>query len=150
MSSLYIVLFCKFYVTIWCKDNKLIIYLSTKKTWSSNSRSMGALKSLKLLGVTRTASSNSKSMQKMLLLKPKECPLYPAERDLLRKVSPSLIPKILLDTKKGLGTVVKFFRFITATSLLVIRLIKQLVKVLLGVNLWYWAINGLKPWTSSA
>ena len=28
MSSLYIVLFCKFYVTIWCKDNKLIIYLS--------------------------------------------------------------------------------------------------------------------------
>ena len=29
MSSLYIVLFCKFYVTIWCKDNKLIIYLST-------------------------------------------------------------------------------------------------------------------------
>ena len=28
MSSLYIVLFCNFYVTIWCKDNKLIIYLS--------------------------------------------------------------------------------------------------------------------------
>ena len=27
MSSLYIVLFCNFYVTIWCKDNKLIIYL---------------------------------------------------------------------------------------------------------------------------
>ena len=28
-------------------------------------------------------------------------------------------------------------RFITATSLLMVRLIKQLVKVLLGVNLWY-------------
>ena len=34
MSSLYIVLFCNFYVTIWCKDNKLIIYLSIKPiTW---------------------------------------------------------------------------------------------------------------------
>ena len=30
MSSLYIVLFSNFYVTIWCKDNKLIIYLSKK------------------------------------------------------------------------------------------------------------------------
>jgi len=28
MSSLYVILFCNFYVTIWCKDNKLIIYLS--------------------------------------------------------------------------------------------------------------------------
>jgi hypothetical protein len=37
-----------------------------------------------------------------------ECPLHPAERDHLRKVSPELDPKILLDTKKGLGTVVKF------------------------------------------
>ena len=27
MSSLYVILFCNF-VTIWCKDNKLIIYLS--------------------------------------------------------------------------------------------------------------------------
>ena len=38
----------------------------------------------------------------------KECPLHPAERDLLRKVSPELDSKILLDTKKGLGAVVKF------------------------------------------
>ena len=38
----------------------------------------------------------------------KECPLHPAERDLLRKVSPELDPKILLDTKKGLDAVVKF------------------------------------------
>ena len=38
----------------------------------------------------------------------KECPLHPAERDLLRKVSPELDPKILVDTKKGLGAVVKF------------------------------------------
>jgi hypothetical protein len=32
----------------------------------------------------------------------KECPLHSAERDYLRKVSPEL------DTKKGLGAVVKF------------------------------------------
>ena len=38
----------------------------------------------------------------------KECPLHPTERDLLRKVSPELDPKILLDTKKGLSAVVKF------------------------------------------
>ena len=38
----------------------------------------------------------------------KECPLHPAERDLLRKVSLELDSKILLDTKKGLGAVVKF------------------------------------------
>jgi hypothetical protein len=37
----------------------------------------------------------------------KECPLHSAERDYLRKVSPELDPKILLDTKKGLGAVVK-------------------------------------------
>jgi len=38
----------------------------------------------------------------------KECPLHSAERDLLRKVSPEFDPKILLDTKKGIGAVVKF------------------------------------------
>ena len=38
----------------------------------------------------------------------KECPLHPAARDLLGKVPPELDPKILLDTKKGLGAVVKF------------------------------------------
>jgi len=38
----------------------------------------------------------------------KECPLHPAERDLLRNVSLELDPKILFDTKKGLGAVVKF------------------------------------------
>ena len=37
----------------------------------------------------------------------KECPLHPTEQDLLRKVSPELDPRILLDTK-GLGTVVEF------------------------------------------
>jgi hypothetical protein len=36
----------------------------------------------------------------------KECPLHFAERDYLRKVSPELDPKILFDTKKGLGAVV--------------------------------------------
>ena len=38
----------------------------------------------------------------------KECPLYPAERDLLKKVFPELDSKILFDTKKGLGAVVQF------------------------------------------
>jgi len=38
----------------------------------------------------------------------KECPLQPAERYLLRKVFPELDTKILLDTNKGLGAVVKF------------------------------------------
>jgi hypothetical protein len=40
----------------------------------------------------------------------KKCPLHPAERDYLRKVSPELDPKILLDAKKGFGAVVKFDR----------------------------------------
>ncbi len=38
----------------------------------------------------------------------KGCPLHPAEPDSLRKISPGFDPKILLDTKKSLGTVVKF------------------------------------------
>ena len=38
----------------------------------------------------------------------KECPLHPVEREVLRKVSPELDLKILLDTKKGLDAVVKF------------------------------------------
>ena len=38
----------------------------------------------------------------------KECPLHPAERDLLRKVFPELDSKILLDSKKSLGVIVKF------------------------------------------
>ena len=38
----------------------------------------------------------------------KKCPLHPVEREVLRKVSPELDLKILLDTKKGLDAVVKF------------------------------------------
>ena len=38
----------------------------------------------------------------------KECPLHPAERNFLKKVSPVLDPKILLDTREGLSAVVKF------------------------------------------
>jgi hypothetical protein len=38
----------------------------------------------------------------------KKPPLHSAERDYLKKVFPELNPKILLDTKKGLGAVVKF------------------------------------------
>ncbi len=63
----------------------------------------------------------------------KSCPLHPAEREVLRKVSPKLDLKILLDTKKGHGGQV--LRLITATTLLMARLTKQLVKILLSVNL---------------
>ena len=38
----------------------------------------------------------------------KECPLHPVERDLLRKVSPELDPRFVLDIRKGLGVVVRF------------------------------------------
>ena len=38
----------------------------------------------------------------------KECPLHPVERSFLSKVSPELDLRVLLDTKKGLGAVVKF------------------------------------------
>ena len=38
----------------------------------------------------------------------KECPLHPAERNFLKKVSPVLDPKILLNIKKGLEVVFKF------------------------------------------
>ena len=38
----------------------------------------------------------------------KESPLHPAERDLLRKFSPELCPKNLLNTKKGLETLIMF------------------------------------------
>ena len=41
----------------------------------------------------------------------KECPLHPAEREVLRKISPELDLKILLDTKKGLDAVVKFLDY---------------------------------------
>ena len=38
------------------------------------------------------------------------CPLHLVEREVLREVSPELDLKILLDTKKGLNSVVKFLR----------------------------------------
>jgi hypothetical protein len=38
----------------------------------------------------------------------RDCALHPTERDYLRKVSPELDPKILLNTKKGLEAVAKF------------------------------------------
>jgi hypothetical protein len=38
----------------------------------------------------------------------KKCPLHSAERDYLKKVSSELDPKILLDTNRGFGAVVKF------------------------------------------
>ena len=38
----------------------------------------------------------------------KKCPLHFVEREVLRKVPPELDPKILLDTKKGPGAVIKF------------------------------------------
>jgi hypothetical protein len=68
----------------------------------------------------------------------KECPLHSAERDYLRKVSPELDPKILLDTKKGLGAVVKFLDSLPQLLCWWFAWLEQLVKVLLSVNLWYW------------
>jgi hypothetical protein len=67
----------------------------------------------------------------------KECPLHSAERDYLRKVSPELDPKILLDTKKGLGAVVKFLDSLPQLLCWWFAWLEQLVKVLLSVNLWY-------------
>ena len=118
MSFCFVIL----YVTIWCKDNKLIIYLSNplKSFMSSVSRhTFSKLFQLRtghdVLGkYFRTRGIDERNhncecgqletVEHVL----KECPLHPAERDLLRKVSPELDPRILLDTKKGLGAVVKF------------------------------------------
>ena len=36
-----------------------------------------------------------------------ECSLHPTKRDFLRNIFPELNLKILLDTKKGLGAIVK-------------------------------------------
>ena len=38
----------------------------------------------------------------------KECSLHSVERELFRKISPECDPRILFDTKKSLGAVVKF------------------------------------------
>lgn len=38
----------------------------------------------------------------------KECPLYPTEQQYLRKVAPELDPRISLDTKKNLVTIIEF------------------------------------------
>jgi hypothetical protein len=61
----------------------------------------------------------------------KECPLHPAERDYLRKVSPEL------DTKKGLGVVVKFLDSLPQLFCWWFAWLEQLVEVLLSTNRWY-------------
>ena len=60
--------------------------------------------------------------------------MHPTERYLLRKVSPELGLRILLDRpwSSSQGLI-----FITATSLLMVCLIKQLVNALLNGNLGY-------------
>ena len=56
------------------------------------------------LGVYKGMSGQLETVEHIL----KECPLHPLEREVLRKVSPELDLKILLDTKKALDAVVKF------------------------------------------
>jgi hypothetical protein len=63
----------------------------------------------------------------------KKCHLHTAERDYLRKVS------LGLDTKKGLGAVVKFLDSLAQLLCWWFTWLEQLVEVLLFVNLWYWA-----------
>jgi hypothetical protein len=46
-------------------------------------------------------------------------------------------PEILLDTKKGLGAVVKFLDFLPQLLCWWFAWLEQLVEVLLSVNLWY-------------
>ena len=177
MSFRYIILF----VTIWCKDNKLIIYLFIRAVSPRNHRNKKSHEAMqKLKGSLHTAlrgewqldydtpsetshyyfaikkglyggqypnplksfmnnvprhafsklfqlhtghdvlgkyfqtrgikqrkhnckCSQLETVERVL----KECPLHPAERNLLRKVFPELDIKILLDTKKGLDAVAR-------------------------------------------
>lgn len=65
-----------------------------------------------------------------------ECSLHPTKRDFLRNIFPELNLKILLDTKKGLGAIVK----LDLLPKLLCRWfywLEQLVEVLLSANLWY-------------
>lgn len=59
------------------------------------------------------------------------------KRDLLRKISPEVDPRILLDTNKGLGAVVKFLDSLPQQLLCWLDWLKQLVKIVLCANLWY-------------
>ena len=61
-----------------------------------------------------------------------ECTLHPAEREVLRKVSPELDLKILLDTKKGLDAVVKFLYSLPELLCWWFALLSSLLKL-------YWA-----------
>ena len=67
----------------------------------------------------------------------KECPLHPAERDLLRKVSPMLDPRILIDTKNGIVTIVKPLDSLPQLLCWWFAWLEQLIKVLLCVNNYY-------------
>ena len=67
----------------------------------------------------------------------KECPLHPAERDLLRKVSPMLDPRILIDTKNGIVTIVKLLDSLPQILCWWFAWLEQLIKVLLCVNNYY-------------
>ena len=138
MSSLYVVLLYNLFVTIWCKDNKQIFYSIhyysivkrelyggkypnlLKSFMSSGSRHTfsklfqlrtghGVLgKYFRTRGIDERDHNCECGQLETVEYVLKECPLHPAERDLLRKVSLELDPKILFDTKKGLGVVVKF------------------------------------------
>ena len=69
----------------------------------------------------------------------KKCPLHPAERDLLRKVSSDIGPRILLDTKKELCVVLKFTVLLPQFLCGWFAQLEELVEAILGINLWYWS-----------
>ena len=143
-SSTVCISFCLLilYVTIWCKVNKLIIYLHGKLFPDEGCLVIPLISCFSFVQVItfwksifrREASRNGTIIAIMVSWKHisgrtsiderdhhcecgqletvehvlREFPLHPAERDLLRKVSPELNLKILLDTKKSLDVVVKF------------------------------------------
>jgi hypothetical protein len=67
----------------------------------------------------------------------RDCALHHTERSCLRKVSTELDLQVLLDTKKDLGTVVKFWDSLSHLLCWWFAWLEQLVEVLLSVNLWY-------------
>ena len=70
-----------------------------------------------------------------------------SERDLLRKVSSELNPKILLDTKQGLGAVIEFLDSLPQLVCWWFAWLKQLVKgFLLSANLWYRSTGCYASW----
>ena len=68
----------------------------------------------------------------------KESLLHPAERDLLRKVSPELGPRIL-GIKNNLDAVLKFLDLLPQLLCWWFAWLEQSVTVLLSTDIWYWS-----------